>query len=56
MFPKILEALPDTASLLGADIAARKAEVDAQVRGDRRAGMAASTSSQKPTASPEPGW
>src|SRR5215213_1461563 len=56
IFPKMLEALPDTAPLLGNDIAARKAEVEAQVRGDRRVGMAASTSSQKPTNSPEPGW
>jgi hemerythrin superfamily protein len=56
MFPKMLEALPDTAPLLGRDIEARKVEVLAQVRGDQSVGMAASTSGQKPTQSPEPGW
>ena len=56
MFPKMLEALPDTAPLLGDDILARKAEVEAQLRADREVGMEASTTSQKPTASPEPGW
>ena len=56
IFPKILKTIPDTASTLGDDIVARKAVVEEQFRGDRRVGMAASTSSQKPTASPEPGW
>ena len=56
MFPKILEKLPDTASILGDDIVARKAVVEEQVRADRQVGMAPSTTSQKPTASPEPGW
>ncbi|MGI8807150.1 MAG: hemerythrin domain-containing protein [Acidimicrobiales bacterium] len=56
MFPKIFAALPDTAAMLGDEMAARKAEVEAQVRADRQAGMAPSTTSQKPTASPEPGW
>ena len=56
MFPKILEKLPDTASILGEDIVARRAVVEEQVRADRRGGMAPSTTSQKPTASPEPGW
>jgi hemerythrin superfamily protein len=56
MFPKILKAIPDTASTLGADIVARRAVVEEQVREDRRVGMAASTTNQKPTASPEPGW
>ncbi len=56
MFPKLLKALPDTAPLLGDDLAARKAEVEAKVRADRRAGMAPSTTNQKPTQSPEPGW
>jgi len=55
-FPKILAALPETAAILGNEMAARKVEVEAQVRADRRGGMAPSTSSQKPTASPEPGW
>jgi hypothetical protein len=55
-FPKLLESLPDTAPLLGDDLAARKAEVEAQVRQDRQVGMAASTTSQKPTAAPEAGW
>jgi hemerythrin superfamily protein len=56
MFPKILEKIPDTASILGDDLVARREVVLEQVRGDERVGMAPSTSSQKPTASPEPGW
>jgi hemerythrin superfamily protein len=56
MFPKILQSIPDTASTLGDDLVARKAVVLEQVRGDRSVGMAPSTTSQKPTASPEPGW
>jgi hypothetical protein len=55
-FPKMLAALPDTAALLGNDIAARKVEVEAQIRADREVGMAPSTTTQKPVASPEPGW
>jgi len=56
MFPKILKALPETAAILGNDIAARRAAVEERVRSERRVGMAASTTNQKPTASPEPGW
>ncbi len=56
MFPKILEKIPDTAAILGDDLVARREVVLEQVRGDERVGMAPSTSSQKPTASPEPGW
>jgi hemerythrin superfamily protein len=56
IFPKILEKIPDTASILGDDIVARKAIVEEQMRADRSVGMAPSTTSQKPTASPEPGW
>ena len=56
VFPKMLQALPETAELLGNDLAARKLEVEKQVRADREVGMAPSTTSQKPTASPEPGW
>ena len=56
MFPKILEKLPDTASILGDDLLARRVVVEEQVRADRAVGMAPSTTSQKPTASPEPGW
>jgi hemerythrin superfamily protein len=56
MFPKILDTIPDTASTLGDDIVARKAVVEEQMRADRSVGMAPSTTSQKPTASPEPGW
>ncbi|HVL05558.1 MAG TPA: hemerythrin domain-containing protein [Acidimicrobiales bacterium] len=56
LFPKMLEALPDTASILGNDIATRKEAVLEQLRADRAVGMAPSTTSQKPTASPEPGW
>ena len=56
VFPKMLQALPETAELLGNDLATRKIEVEKQVRADREVGMAPSTTSQKPTASPEPGW
>ena len=56
IFPKILDKIPDTASILGDDIVARKAVVEDQMRADRSVGMAPSTTSQKPTASPEPGW
>ena len=55
-FPRMLQALPETAELLGNDLAARKIEVEKQVRADREVGMAPSTTSQKPTASPEAGW
>lgn len=56
MFPKILETIPDIASTLGDEMAARKVEVEAQMRADRSVGMSPSTTTQKPTASPEPGW
>jgi hypothetical protein len=56
LFPKILETIPDIASTLGNEMAARKVEVEAQLRADRSVGMAPSTTTQKPTASPEPGW
>lgn len=56
MFPKVLERIPDTAALLGPDVAARRVEVEAQLRADRAVGLAPSTTSQEPTASPEPGF
>jgi hypothetical protein len=56
LFPNMLKTLPDTAAVLGNDIAVRKEAVLEQLRGDRAVGMAPSTTSQKPTASPEPGW
>ena len=56
VFPQIIAALPETVEILGNDIATRRVAVEAQVRADRRGGMAPSTASQKPTASPEPGW
>ena len=56
MFPNMLKTLPDTASILGNDIAVRKQAVLEQLGADRAVGMEASTTSQKPTASPEPGW
>jgi hemerythrin superfamily protein len=56
MFPKILEKIPETAAILGADLVARREVVLEQVRGDQSVGMEPSTTGQKPTASPEPGW
>ncbi len=56
MFPKVLERIPETAAMLGAEFAARRVEVEAQMRADRAVGMAPSTTSQKPTSSPEAGW
>lgn len=56
IFPDMLSKLPDTASTLGNDVATRKQAVLEQLRADRAVGMAPSTTSQKPTASPEPGW
>jgi hemerythrin-like domain-containing protein len=56
MFPTMLKALPDTAGVLGNDIAVRKEAVLQQMGADRLRGMAPSTTNQKPTASPEPGW
>jgi Hemerythrin HHE cation binding domain len=56
IFPKMFEAIPETAAVLGDEMAARKVEVEAQLRADRSVGMAPSTTTQKPTASPEPGW
>lgn len=56
IFPMILEKIPDVASTLGDEMVARRVEVEAQLRADRSVGMAPSTTSQKPTASPEPGW
>ena len=55
-FPELVQALPETVEILGNDLATRKVEVEKQVRADREVGMAPSTTSQKPTASPEPGW
>ena len=55
MFPKILKTLPDTAAILGNDLVTRKADVQARVRGESSR-MEASTTNQKPVASPEPGW
>jgi hypothetical protein len=52
----MLKALPDTAPLLGNDLAARKIEVEKQLRADREVGMAPSTTNQKNVTSPEPGW
>jgi hemerythrin superfamily protein len=40
MFPKVLERIPETAAILGAGIAARRVEVEAQVRADRAVSMA----------------
>jgi hemerythrin superfamily protein len=56
IFPKMMERIPETMALLGNEMAARRVEIEAQVRADREVGMAPSTTSQKPTASPEQGW
>ncbi len=56
VFPQILAAIPETAEILGNDIVTRRLAVEEQVMADRRGGMAPSTTGQKPTASPEPGW
>jgi hemerythrin superfamily protein len=56
IFPKILESIPETAEILGDEIAARKAELVAQMDVDHASGMPASAIGQKPVASPEPGW
>ena len=56
IFPKMLEKIPETAEILGNDVATRKIAILEQLRSDRARGMAPSTTSQKPTASPEPGW
>jgi len=56
MFPKILEKLPETSEILGQEMVARRAVIEAQMHADRGVGMAPSTTSQEPTASPEPGW
>jgi len=56
MFPKMLERIPETAAILGDELAARKVVVEAQLRADRASGMPASAIGQKPVASPEAGW
>ncbi len=56
MLPNMVKRLPETAGILGNDFAVRKEAVLEQLRADRAVGMEASTTSQKPTASPEPGW
>ena len=56
MFPKILAALPDTAPMLGDEMAARKAELEAEFRSSQSSNMPPSVLGQKPVASPEPGW
>ena len=55
-FPELVQALPETADILGKDLATRKIEVEKQVRADREVGMAPSTTNQKNTTSPEAGW
>ncbi len=56
LFPELVAALPETVEILGNDLATRKIEVEKQVRADREVGMAPSTTNQKNTTSPEPGW
>ena len=56
LFPELIAALPETVEILGDDLAARKIEVEKQVRADREVGMAPSTTNQKNTTSPEAGW
>lgn len=56
MFPRLMETLPDTASLLGNDVVERKAQLQAQRQDDKAAGMTPSTSGQKPNQSSASGW
>ena len=56
VLPKILDRIPETAEILGDEIAARKAELLAHMEADRASGMPASAIGQKPVGSPEPGW
>ncbi len=56
MFPKMLEALPETAPTLGNDVAARKAALLEQRRADKDIGLAPSSTGQKPTQSTARGW
>lgn len=55
MFPRILQALPETAAILGNEFAARRLEVEAQMRAGREVGMAPSTIGRKPTLRPDAG-
>ena len=56
MFPRLMETLPQTAPLLGDDTVERKAQLLARRQDDEAAGMAPSTSGQKPTQSSASGW
>ncbi|MDP8936471.1 MAG: hemerythrin domain-containing protein [Actinomycetota bacterium] len=56
MFPKLMEALPGTAPLLGNDILERKEQLLAQRQEDKAVGMTPSTSGQKPNQSTAAGW
>ena len=56
MLPNMAKRIPETVGLLGNDFEVRKQAVLEQMGADRAVGMDPSTTSQKPTASPEPGW
>ncbi len=56
MFPKMLEAIPQTAPSLGNDVATRKAELLEQRRADKDIGLTPSTTGQKPNQSTARGW
>ncbi len=56
MFPKMLEALPETAPSLGNDVARRKAALLEQRRDDKGVGLTPSATGQKPNQSTAQGW
>ncbi len=56
MFPKMLEAIPQTAPSLGNDIAARKETLLEQRRADKDIGLTPSATGQKPNQSSTRGW
>jgi len=55
-FPKMAAAIPDTVSLLGNDVANRKAQVLEQRRADKEVGLGPSATGQKPNQSTAQGW
>ncbi len=56
IFPKMAATIPETVSILGNDVAERRAQLLAQREEDKAAGMTPSASGQKPTQSSAAGW